>query len=142
MLAGILDAILKGEEQVEISYRWSQLRNSLVFMSEMAAHAFSTGRNELAIACFRKAVILDPKNALFQHRLSELMGRTGRIEEAIRHSRQAVALGPANAAFQQRLGDLLDRAGQTQRAKDTPSLAIGAEPVQPIPNSLQQAFAQ
>ncbi len=68
-----------------------------------------------AIACFRKAIDLDPKNAYGHHNLGVALKGKGQVDEAIACFQKAIALDPKYAKAHSNLGVALRRQGGVRR---------------------------
>jgi tetratricopeptide (TPR) repeat protein len=87
------------------------------------------GKKEEAIACYRQAIEIDPKNFLVHINLGgALMGSKGREEEAIACLRNGVAFGPEFALAHSGLGTALLGKGQTDEAVACFRKAIELDP--------------
>jgi tetratricopeptide (TPR) repeat protein len=62
------------------------------------------GNTEEAIAEVRRAIDLDPRNAMFHSNLGLALSVRGKTEEAIAESREAIKLGPRDSAAYSALG--------------------------------------
>lgn len=82
---------------------------------ELGQIFYFSGRDEAALAQFRKMLELYPGNPSLQHRLALIFTRQGRHQEAVNAARQAVALDSA-PAYRARLAYVLARAGQRAEA--------------------------
>jgi serine/threonine-protein kinase len=69
-----------------------------------------------AIACFRKAIELDPKYAMAHRQLGLALQDQGQLDEAIASYRKAMKLDPESAWDHYRLGDMLKANGQLDEA--------------------------
>jgi tetratricopeptide (TPR) repeat protein len=74
------------------------------------------GRLDEAIACDRKAVELDPKNAMANNNLGVVLGRAGRTDEAIDCWRRALRLDSKLGGTYTLLGNALDDKGRVDDA--------------------------
>ena len=86
------------------------------------------GAVEQAVEAYRRALVLDDKDAWSMNNLGLLMIREGRYEEALPPLARAVELRPGTAVFQNNLGVALERAGHLVDAADAFRAAIGADP--------------
>ena len=67
-----------------------------IFLVDFGLH--DKGRVEVAIACWRKAIALDPKYAKAHHNLGATLYGKGQVDEAIACFKKAIALDPKHAA--------------------------------------------
>ena len=67
-----------------------------IFLVDFGLH--DKGRVEVAIACWRKAIALDPKYAKAHHSLGVALQGKGQLDEAIACFKKAIALDPKHAA--------------------------------------------
>jgi superkiller protein 3 len=74
------------------------------------------GKADEAIACFRKAIALDPKNASAHTNLGIALQQRGKLAEAENAFRRAIVLDPKLAAAHLHLGNALRGAGRTDEA--------------------------
>ncbi len=86
------------------------------------------GRLDEAIACFRKAVELNPKLAPVHNRLGWALATKGRLEEAIACYHKAIELGFTGArpslVQAERLAKARDRFADFQKGRYTPATAM------------------
>jgi tetratricopeptide (TPR) repeat protein len=69
-----------------------------------------------AIASYKKAIELDPKNVLFYNVLGHVLAGKGQLDEAIACYRKTIALDPKSVGAHELLGDVLARKGQVDEA--------------------------
>jgi tetratricopeptide (TPR) repeat protein/serine/threonine protein kinase len=65
------------------------------------------GNQDQAIACYRKAIELDGKNAGAHHNLGDVLNAQRKLDEAIRHYRKAIELEPDSPWTLNNLGNAL-----------------------------------
>jgi protein O-mannosyl-transferase len=85
---------------------WMAHNNLGILLADM-------GRNEEAIAHYRKALELKPDNAEAHNNFGALLEKTGRTDEAIVHYRKALEINPNLAQAYNNLGTLLEKMGRT-----------------------------
>jgi tetratricopeptide (TPR) repeat protein len=81
-----------------------------------------------AIACYRRALRLDPKNALAHFNLGNALYTQGPVAEAIACYRQVIALDPRYAQAHYNLGVALKAQGQVDQASACYQKAIVLDP--------------
>jgi tetratricopeptide (TPR) repeat protein len=86
------------------------------------------GRIDEAIACYQKAIDLDPKFALAHNNLGHALQAKGQVDEAIACFRKAIALDPKNAPARNNLGIALANKGQLDEAIACHRQAIALDP--------------
>src|SRR5688572_15045179 len=74
------------------------------------------GRNDDAIARYRKALELRPDYAVAHNNLGGILFKLGRLDEAERHLTDAVRFSPDNAEARDNLGRLLAQGRRTAQA--------------------------
>lgn len=87
-----------------------------------------TGRNNEAIAAFRRALKVDPEMPQAHNNLANVLFRAGRLVEAIEHYRLAIAAGLNNADIHYNLANALARIGQGDEAVVGYQRALELEP--------------
>jgi len=86
------------------------------------------GQVDEAIACYKKAIELDPKNATAQNNLGAALTRKGQVEEAIACHRKAIELDPKDASAHINLGFALAGKGQLDEAIASTKKGIELDP--------------
>jgi tetratricopeptide (TPR) repeat protein len=86
------------------------------------------GRVDEAIACYQKALALDPDLATAHYNLGNTRSRKGQLEEAIVCYRTAIALDPKFAMAHTNLGVALSRRGRVDEAIACYRTAIASDP--------------
>jgi tetratricopeptide (TPR) repeat protein len=89
---------------------------------------------EEAIACFRQAIALDPKDSLAHYNLGYALYGKGKVDEAIACFRKAIALDPKHAGAHHNLGLTLWRKGQVDEAINCWRKAIALDPKFALPH--------
>jgi tetratricopeptide (TPR) repeat protein len=93
------------------------------------AHALAARKDvEGAVACFQRAVHLDPKSALAHYNLGRSLYDKKDLEGAIACYRQAIALGPKFAPAHTNLGNVLKERGNLEGAIACYRQAIALDP--------------
>jgi tetratricopeptide (TPR) repeat protein len=92
-----------------------------------AAALASRGRSAEAIAGYRLALTVAPRNAKAHSDLANLLCKQGRIEEAICHMKRAIDCAPERAEAYS-LGDILRRKGLTADAAQLYAQAVARDP--------------
>jgi tetratricopeptide (TPR) repeat protein len=87
-----------------------------------------TGDYDAAIACFRKAIELDPTYAQAHYNLGNALRGQGKVDEAIASYRKAIELDPKTALPHHNLGIALYRKGQVNEAIVCLKKAIDLDP--------------
>jgi serine/threonine protein kinase/Tfp pilus assembly protein PilF len=85
------------------------------------------GEVEEAIACFKRAIDLDPKLTLAYFNLGNALKALGKVDEAIGCYRKAVAIDPKNIVLVN-LGDALHHKGKVDEAIECYHRAIALDP--------------
>src|SRR5262249_37690876 len=70
------------------------------------------GKADEAIACYRKAIAIDPRSASVHYNLGASLYGKGKVDEAIACYRKAIALDPRHAEAHCNLGNALRRQGR------------------------------
>jgi Flp pilus assembly protein TadD len=83
---------------------------------------------DAAIACYRKAIELDPKDAVAHGTLGNALLAKGQVDEAIASYRNAIELDPKNAKAHVNLGAALFHKGQVDEAIACCRKAIELDP--------------
>lgn len=91
--------------------RWAQAAVSAA-PGNAAAHinlgfALSDSDSDAAIACYKKAIAIDPFNAVAYNNLSGELSSKGLLNEASIHAKKAIELDPNNASAHSNLGRIL-----------------------------------
>ncbi len=86
------------------------------------------GMVEEAVSAYRRALVLDHRDAWTMNNLGLLMIREGRYEEALPPLARATELRPEQAVFQNNLGVALERSGHTDQAAVAFQAALDAKP--------------
>ena len=73
---------------------------------------------DAAIACYRKAIALDPKFAEAHRRLGLAYRDSGKLDEAVACYRRAIELDPKSSAAFQSLGEALRMLGRVTEADE------------------------
>jgi Flp pilus assembly protein TadD len=99
-----------------------------VYHYNLAVALHGKGKLEEAVACYRKAIALDPKYAHAHENLGVALVNQGKVEEAVACYRKAIALDPQVAAYHHNLGVTLDGKGQVDEAIVCYRKAIALDP--------------
>jgi len=86
------------------------------FRNELGLCLFDLGRREEAVAEYRKAILLDPKDASVHNTLAWALYEMGRLKEAEEVYRKALALDPNSALVHNNLGRCLYYLGRGEEA--------------------------
>lgn len=86
------------------------------------------GNHERAIAAFKKAVELDPKNAQVRYNLALAYLAKGKLDEAVAALEEAVRAAPEEPYYRARLGALLAVKGELDRAEAVLTEAVRLDP--------------
>jgi tetratricopeptide (TPR) repeat protein len=116
ILKSVIAQALDGRTAIEISYSWSLLRRSEIYLKNLGNHAVDLGRLPLAGLCFSRLVGMAPENAGYQYRRGWIALRAGHTAEAVDPSERAVALAPGIALYRHHLGNVLQRVGRLDEA--------------------------
>jgi tetratricopeptide (TPR) repeat protein len=122
-----------GQEWADEQVRWCQAAVAAA-PDNHAAHnnlgvaLKAKGDVDGAIACYRKAIELDPKFAGAHNNLGLALRDKGQVEEAIACYRKAIELDPKFALAHNNLGTALRRKGQVEEAIDCFRQAIELDP--------------
>src|SRR6516165_5543118 len=81
-----------------------------IFLVDLGLH--DKGRVEVAIACWRQAIALDPEFAPAHNNLGATLYGKGQVDEALACFKKAIALDPKYAAAHHHLGVALADKGQ------------------------------
>ncbi len=81
-----------------------------------------------AIACFEKAITINPNDALARGNLGTALDQKGQLDDAIACYRKAVELAPEFGSAHRSLGDALRRKGQLDEAIEHCRKAVELEP--------------
>lgn len=100
-------ALAAAKKAVELDDQSSEAHTSLAFASFWGMWDAATADRE-----FRRAIELDPKNAIAHHWYATYLITVGRPSEALAEIDQARALDPSSAAILADKGDILMSAGQ------------------------------
>ena len=92
-----------------------------------SAHA-RLGQPDAAIACFEKAVAIQPGNAEAHHNLGILFATLGRDDDAVASLSQVIALAPAHADAHSNLGIVFGRLGRADEAMSVLRKAVRLKP--------------
>ena len=92
----------------------------------MALHAYELRGD--AIACYRRAIALDPDDWHWHYYLGSLYAELGRHHEAVSHLGTVVAMTPNSVAARIRLGQSLVSIREIARAKEVFEKAVELEP--------------
>lgn len=87
----------------------------------------SLGAAEEAEQAYRRALVLDERDAWSMNNLGLLRIHTGRYEDAIAPLARAIELSPTTAVFQNNLGVALERSGHMIEAADAFRAALDAD---------------
>ena len=104
--------------------------------SNLGMSLLQAGRVEEAVACFGKAVALDPGYFEANGNLAVALERLGRSEEAVPYMRKAVELGPESARAHETLVRLLGGLGRWDEAAAAALAYVRALPDDGVANSL------
>lgn len=88
----------------------------------------SEGKADEAVAAFREAVKLDPKNAAAHNALGSLLNSSGHYASALPHAEAAVELDPANARYRYNRGVVRAEHGRFAEAIADFDVALAAHP--------------
>jgi tetratricopeptide (TPR) repeat protein/serine/threonine protein kinase len=94
------------------------------------------GRQDEAVASFRKAIEIDPKNGRVYAFLGEALLKKGQINEAVTNFQKAVELRPREVVWHVNLGFALDRQGKLDDAVASYRKAIEIDPKNGLAYSL------
>ncbi len=86
------------------------------------------GEHERAIAAFKKALELDPKNARIRYNLALAYLASGKLDEAVAALEEAVKAAPEEPYYRARLGALLAVKGDLDRAEEVLAEAVRLDP--------------
>lgn len=86
------------------------------------------GRNDSAIAEFRKAIEWDPNSPPFHHDLAMMLSASGRIKEAIAELEATIKLDPRQAVFHYELGLAWSEAGELDKTIAALEKAVKLDP--------------
>jgi TPR repeat protein len=75
-----------------------------------------TGQADEALACFQKAMELEPDNAVDQNNIGNILLENGRLNEALAYYQKAVELEPDNAGDHYNIGIILFTNGRLDEA--------------------------
>ena len=96
------------------------------------------GRIEEAVAAYRKALELDPKNATVRNNLANLYSKQGLYDDATRELEDLVQRDPANATAKANLENALKSKAVTQQRNDQAASAVQGADAKP--NDPQAAY--
>ena len=88
---------------------------------------FAQGRLEEAVACYRKAVDVDPELAIAWNGLSMALQRSGDLDAAIEAARRLIELEPDDPLSYTNLSILYQNKGMIQEAEDQMAIATRLE---------------
>ena len=91
-------------------------KNNFVIHNNLGKALVDQGKNDEAMAHFREALWINPKDARVHTNLGVLLAREGNDTEAIFHFTEALRNNPANAEVHNSLGVLLGRQGRNDEA--------------------------
>jgi eukaryotic-like serine/threonine-protein kinase len=124
-----------GKEQQEIaeSVRWCQAAvaaapDNIAARFNLGVALYDQGDVNGAIACFRRAIELDPQFERPYTNLGIALQGQGDLEEAMAHHRKGVELAPQDAAAHVNLGVLLEKLGELDAASVCHRTAIELDP--------------
>ena len=106
-------------------------RSSRLHMLLGSAHA-GLGRPDPAIACFTRALEIEPDNAEIHLNLGILFGSLGRDENAIACFGKVIAIAPDNADAHNNLGILLGKKGRYEEAIVATERALRIRPTHAV----------
>ena len=92
----------------------------------MALHAYELRQD--SIACYRRAIALDPDDWRWHYYLGNLYAELGRHDEAASHLRTVIARNPNSVAARIRLGQSLVSIHEIARAKEVFEKTVELEP--------------
>ncbi|PAV86810.1 hypothetical protein WR25_04586 [Diploscapter pachys] len=87
----------------------SQSPNALEKLVSTAGTAYSEGKFEQALSCYKEALALQPSNAVLYANISAIHLRLGQFNEALGHAETAVSLSPHWAKAHYRKGEALKK---------------------------------
>lgn len=92
-----------------------------------------------AIQALKKALALDPEDAVSHYHMGVLLTRNGQLEEALKEYRSAISLDPRNPNYHSQLGMALAQSGQVPAALTEIKEAID---IQPLSSGYRSQLAQ
>ncbi len=126
-----MDAVRAGEQAVKLAPRsaeaWYQLG---------ATYYRPTGQQGKGRDCFRRAVELDPDNALYRRDTAQSFSDVGEYKTAEEHARAAVRLAPTDPVAKYLLGKILHRS----HAAPEEAESLLREAVRLSPNTFQPHY--
>ncbi|MEI6536095.1 MAG: tetratricopeptide repeat protein, partial [Verrucomicrobiaceae bacterium] len=96
---------------------------------QLGQYEAARGRNDAAIAEFRKAVEWDPNSPPFHHDLAVMLSASGRIKEAIAELEATIKLDPRQAGYHYELGLAWSEAGDPDKTIASLEQAVKLDPL-------------
>ena len=96
---------------------------------QLGQYQAARGRNEEAIAQFRKAIEWDPNSPPFHHDLAVMLSASGRIKEAIAELEATIKLDPRQAGYHYELGLAWSEAGEPAKTIAALEEAVKLDPL-------------
>lgn len=127
-LSSIIRAILNRDENINVEYVWSKIRNLPQYIFRLGCYAAERGRVKLALLCFFRVVLLDSKSEYYKNHLAAYLIRVGGLNDALERGGGSAARVLDNADFRHHLSVLLNQAGQVQAAIDHSRRAVELAP--------------
>jgi len=122
----------KARKYLDVAYEQAKLirDRKLKFLSvlDLGSSLGMLGEHRRAVACFRKALRLDPGDAEAHYNLGLALGIQRRLPESIEELRRAVRLKPDHALAQCNLGVALLEAGNCEEAARYLKEAVRVDP--------------
>jgi len=83
----------------------------------LGTELLASNRNEQAVACFQRALAINPTLVVAHNNLGIALKELGRLDEAIAGYKQALRIDPRYAPAHHNLGEVLYRQGSTAQAR-------------------------
>jgi tetratricopeptide (TPR) repeat protein len=99
--------------------------------TDLGSALLAVGREHDALACFERAVALDPNLAAAHYNRAMLLARMGDHERALQSYDRALALQPQHPALHTNRGNTLKELGRLPEAIQSYSMALAIEPRSP-----------
>jgi Flp pilus assembly protein TadD len=119
------------QQQLELYQQEQQARQNRTLVatrSAAAANELASGDPKKAVALYREAVALSPKDAMLEYKLSVALDKTGDTEGERAALEQVVQLDPDFALAHNQLGYLASRSGDHASAEEHFRQAVRAAP--------------